>query len=524
MLNGKFYTGLTAKQINRCGNGQNRLESHFFWPDDTKAESVVETRLKRRASLQYEQMERPRLQRLNSIEESNANTKGLFNREFEKSSIQFYDNIEEQPESGPHQDSRIQAILKAKSARREIAAKPTATRFELPEKVIDEEYTTAKKQQTYNSKIKFYDFPDEELNNSNKSNSKKRPDMNDKRELERNSKNSPKLQIKRNVSNFSDVDDVPEVKVKNNIARTDIKDNRRTHADQVRNNVSQEEDDTRLYRGHEDFPDTKKRIAYRNEERSPISMKTRQNNNFSKHQNNNQKWSRKSELNEPFYVDEDQPDINCIENNMRNVRIHSRPTKHVTYRDNYEDQMKDVFCYDGYNGKTAFNRSGIHGTSASSSKQRPGSNLRQQQFRPKSPEFYDGNTNTEEELQYMETGRRTTTKTNYNNNVSRSNNSSKSDNNSNNYIDNSDKININQKAQRQISPKMSTTTTAAARATSITTATALESSEPTTDIHKHLRSNIFLNDSDLTSTTPTPKFRRSARNSAVGRVSVGLPD
>lgn len=54
MLNGKFYTGLTAKQLARPQSGApvDRLKSSFFWPDETDAQPSTQYRATGRAARQ----------------------------------------------------------------------------------------------------------------------------------------------------------------------------------------------------------------------------------------------------------------------------------------------------------------------------------------------------------------------------------------------------------------------------------------------------------------------------------------
>ncbi|KAH8382409.1 hypothetical protein KR009_003377 [Drosophila setifemur] len=190
MLNGKFYTGLPPKMVERQGvKVCNRQESHFFWPDDSLQDSAVETRVKRRNS---QQIERP-LERLSSVQDSpsEVDTRRMFHKEFASSSIQFYDNL---------QSNASNRIPLRRGARREVTPKLTEVKpQEAEEHYVDA--TNRRNHQAYSSKIQFYDF----VNEDKPQNNARRPqmDFNDKREVELNSKNSPKLQVKRNVRSFS---------------------------------------------------------------------------------------------------------------------------------------------------------------------------------------------------------------------------------------------------------------------------------------------------------------------------------
>lgn len=214
MLNGKFFTGLPPKMIERGGGtAPNRLESHLFWPDDTKAESAVECKLKRRNSVQLQASDKPSCTRQFSVGGDNdVDTKRRFSKEFSQSSIQFYDNLSE---NNPVPNRR--ALLRSGVGKKtDLTEKPTATKLQLPETIVDEAYTTAKRKQAYMSKIEFYDFVNEqeaEAQAKIQQNNFRKPkmDMNDKREMELNSKNSPKLQIKRDARSLSEEKDMPKI-------------------------------------------------------------------------------------------------------------------------------------------------------------------------------------------------------------------------------------------------------------------------------------------------------------------------
>lgn len=205
MINGKFYTGLPPKMVERqCGNGQNRQESHFFWPDDTQVDSSVETRVKRRGSLQLHSgpvTETTHQRQPATVEAAHdVDTRQMFHKEFTKSSIQFHDNL--QP-SGNNKNIGSASQSRLNRARREVTPKLTdVAPQQRPLLAIKEQAnpSAARRNQAYSSKIEFYDYanlnePDTLQNNA------RRPkmDMNNKREVELNSKNSPKLQVKHNV-------------------------------------------------------------------------------------------------------------------------------------------------------------------------------------------------------------------------------------------------------------------------------------------------------------------------------------
>ncbi|XP_052858713.1 transcription factor SPT20 homolog [Drosophila gunungcola] len=191
MLNGKFYTGLPPKMVERQGvNVCNRQESHFYWPDDSRAESAVENRVKRRNS---QQLEKP-VQRITTVQDSptEVDTRRMFHKEFASSSIQFYDNLQSNPSK---------RVPLGRGLRRELTPKLTEVRAqELDNKAED---TSNRRQQAYSSKIQFYDYVNEADNATQNNVRRPQMDLNDKREVELNTKNSPKLQVKRNVRSFS---------------------------------------------------------------------------------------------------------------------------------------------------------------------------------------------------------------------------------------------------------------------------------------------------------------------------------
>ncbi|XP_073816144.1 uncharacterized protein [Musca autumnalis] len=217
MLNGKFFSGLPPKMMERGGGGAvpNRQESHLFWPDDTKAESAIESRLKRRNSVQLQTNDKPNyIKQFSGGGNDDVDTKRRFNKEFSQSSIQFCDNLNENSST----PSRRPLLRSGVGKKTELAEKPTATKLKLPETIVDEAYTSAKRKQAYMSKIEFYDFVNEEEEHApppakSQQNNFRKPkmDMNDKREMELNSKNSPKLQIKRDVRSLSEEKDIPKI-------------------------------------------------------------------------------------------------------------------------------------------------------------------------------------------------------------------------------------------------------------------------------------------------------------------------
>lgn len=232
MLKGKFFAGLPPGMVERdAGPVRNRLETHFYWPNDTTVETAVEGRLKRRNSLQ------PTSHKLNSNRDCSSDlpsvdeidTKQRFHREFAKSSINFSDNLNEV------------STRPGKTYHRPIAEKPTA--IKLPanalEATIDPIYATVRRHQSYRSKIRFYDADcDAEdtskakpqplkivdskpsnidtktlTNNMEPCNNfnKLKMDYNNKRDVQLNTKNSPKLQVKRNARALSEENEMEKV-------------------------------------------------------------------------------------------------------------------------------------------------------------------------------------------------------------------------------------------------------------------------------------------------------------------------
>ncbi|KAL5284610.1 hypothetical protein ACFFRR_006737 [Megaselia abdita] len=87
MLNGKFYTGLPPKMIDRQSNGPNRQQSHFFWPDDSQLEPAVPPRSRRPSSnINSDVIPNNKREPQHPIEPTK-----LFMNEFNKSKIHFYD-------------------------------------------------------------------------------------------------------------------------------------------------------------------------------------------------------------------------------------------------------------------------------------------------------------------------------------------------------------------------------------------------------------------------------------------------
>ncbi|XP_037955522.1 putative uncharacterized protein DDB_G0287457 [Teleopsis dalmanni] len=568
MINGKFFTGLPPGMIERT-RGTNRLESHLFWPDDTKLESAVENRVRRRASLQLGEVERPRLRTQTSMDLDDVDTKKRFHKEFAKSSIQFYDNIAEEGEQHYNPPAR----RNNKSLKKEITLKPTATKFDLP----DEEYNTAlKKKQTLSSKIQFYDFIDDDRHNRNNI---RRPkmDMNDKKEVERNNKNSPKLQNKRNVRILSGGEE-PEVN------REFIKEQNTPERSQ--NYESDYEVDENFRRGRDNYERPASKSIAKNRENSHMSQQVIRNTmeerrgkaaatrnsdrvyneqedefevptysrnmNVQSRQNNMPKKILKNSrgMREEFndfgtgeitdYIDED----------LRSMRIRTSPKKHVSYEDEvyeqesvyHEPRVNDVATYRRNNYRTSSSASNGYNKSPY---MKTGSSQQRQQFVSNNTDFDYENADYD---QYMETGNEITTQAQQsslkNNNYNNNDNNNKRNHNHNYSNNNNNKVKLNNQTQssRKITPKLSATPVKASIKTTTTTAdttttfndadTYSDADVAALDGKKHLRSSICFSGGEIVANnivdtkTPTSNNRRSSARSisASQRISVGLPD
>ncbi|KAH8417693.1 hypothetical protein KR222_004435 [Zaprionus bogoriensis] len=493
MLNGKFYTGLPPKMVERQGgHGQNRQQSHFFWPDDTQVDSSVETRVRRRGSLQQESAQvQPVV--VAQASSPDVDTRQMFHKEFAKSSIQFHDNLQ----SSQSNQSRLNR------ARREVTPKltdvspqqrpPLATGQQL----LEADPSAARRKQAYSSKIEFYDYVNLNDAANNTQNNVRRPkmDMNNKREVELNSKNSPKLQVKHNVRQL-------------NIEREQL-----PPPTQLRVVTKKPLNDG----GHwqrEQYEATQRQLP-----KKKILKPQR-----------SQQW-----LEEGAHVDmpdmADMADMDYMDNGVRQLRLRSpAPTKkHVTYN----EEAAEYAYYDELPQPDEALRQLRPNMRTGSAQQQHQKQQQQKQPRP-----------------YGETGRDTKTLNNYNKNFHNNyddyssnynNNSSSSSNSYNNYSSRSRKI-------LPKLPELATTTTTtttiartmrsrrcddtlAAEATPATTVAPTELPSPS-DPRKHLRSSLCFNGDalvvDVGAAAPSSASSSAAglarRSSAGQRVSVGLPD
>ncbi|XP_046804174.1 GATA zinc finger domain-containing protein 14 [Lucilia cuprina] len=529
MLNGKFFTGLPPKMIDRGGTGgRNRMESHFFWPDDTKVDTAVESRIKRRNSVQLANTERPLYEKQTSVADIDVDTKKRFSKEFSQSSIQFYDNLNDN-----RSNSRRSMLRNSVGNKKmEIAEKPTKTKLELPESIVDEAYTTAKKKQAYTSKIEFYDYVNDREEPQNNRNNLRKPkmDMNDKREMELNSKNSPKLQVKRDVRSLSEEKEQRKINNRevNAVERSSNDYYNRRERDMILNNeerylksrrsveprtnvspkrglakttnnylqrYSSERDiyrepsferrkpsyyentrETRDYRRDAATPERyeNRRFSQRDEILEDNSYYRRERDEPIRiNRNNNRQYYDPPEEKDVEYQHEEE-----IRSRMRNVHLKSPPIRKQYFppEEYYDDEPQQHYYRHNDQNKTPTTRGSSH--------QRIDYNERE---------------DNEVDLPYE----------NYNSNKRLNNNNSSIN-----------KIN-NQIQQR---PESAPTSPPPSDAESINA----------TKSQKHLRSSLCFNNGEIigandatqspTSTSQYPTQRRNARSSATQRVSVGLPD
>ncbi|XP_055299983.1 uncharacterized protein LOC129567291 [Sitodiplosis mosellana] len=140
MIKGKFYAGLPSEMMAReSTRNVNRMESHFFWPDETDLVSV-EPRSKRTIS------KAPPITTNNNnqtdIAKSDIKPKELVRKQL-SSGIQFYDNVNAKtPEARRRHFKKIDNINLNNNNDSDFQ----------PEK---------KKLETFSSKIEFYDFEHE---------------------------------------------------------------------------------------------------------------------------------------------------------------------------------------------------------------------------------------------------------------------------------------------------------------------------------------------------------------------------
>lgn len=137
MLNGKFYTGLTANQLNRS-RGPDRQRSSFFWPDETDLipPSPKKNIRQNRNSVEKSTPEQSRL----SQERDDVKPKELFHKQL-TSNIEFNDS---EVDASPKQNNRSSAKNQQQSYRQNTSQNNES--FSKPD--------------TFTSKIEFYDYVD----------------------------------------------------------------------------------------------------------------------------------------------------------------------------------------------------------------------------------------------------------------------------------------------------------------------------------------------------------------------------
>ncbi|KAH8381264.1 hypothetical protein KR093_001144 [Drosophila rubida] len=483
MLNGKFYTGLPPKMVERqSGNGQNRQESHFFWPDDTRVDSAVETRVKRRGSLEAGPAPANQRRSAQLAEHTpDVDTRQMFHKEFAKSSIQFYDNL--QPNNS-NQQTRLQRL------RREVTPKltdvePNARPVLANKSVEQEDPSAARRKQAYSSKIQFYDYVN--LNEGDATpNNNRRPkmDMNNKREVELNSKNSPKLQVKHNVRHLSvERDQLPRV-----ITKKPLNDGQQWEREQ-----------------------------YESPRRAPVMLP---------------KKILKPQRQQPW-IEEYEEDY--IDNGMRQLRLRSPAPlkKHVTY-----NEEADEYAY--YDERTDEGRQLSH--SLSQPNMRTGSGQQQQQ-QQQQRQRQRPQQQPQHRAPYVETGRDTKSLNNYNK-KSHNNYSYNNDYNNDDGGQRAPRKMLPKLPELATATNTSTTTSTTTRTqrsrrlddtlpTTVAPAevSVLEQLLSPSDPRKHLRSSLCFNGDALVvdvgaaaPSTSTSAVALARRSSAGQRVSVGLPD
>ncbi|XP_013119101.2 uncharacterized protein LOC106096088 [Stomoxys calcitrans] len=554
MLNGKFFTGLPPKMIERGGGEAvpNRLQSHFFWPDDSKVESAVETRLRRRNSVQLQESAKPSYGKQMSIGDNDVDTRKRFTKEFSQSSIQFYDNLNDNDST----DSR-RTLPRSRGPRRaELTEKPTATKLQLPETIVDEAYTAAKRKQAYMSKIEFYDYVNENDTVSSNRNNLRKPkmDMNDKREMERNTKNSPKLQIKRDVRSLSEEKEIPKVNNRDvqtlerprpikevNVNKTSSRGGNNRQDMYQRINISPHTSSARprYEEPYEDERDHKEQDIARRSAHSRYASDQetyhKPNNSVLKKDRGHKSFDRELEdhedrhyFNRKYDEYDEEPQYRSANNDtsyrnrrakletddyeedigsrMKTVRIQSSPPrKHQYYRDDYDDDETHVSHQRNRESPT---RERTH----------HGNTQRHTEYRR--TELYEVDSPCEDNDEAM------------NNKYSGSGgNSTKS---RINRVSN--KLNNEVQRRRNASPSPGPATKSRSPANPSRNAPAATSAA-TNEVNKprkHLRSSLCFHDGAIiaendatlspTSQKPTAAPRRNIRSSATKRVSVGLPD
>lgn len=140
MIKGKFYSGLPSEMMARS-KAVNRQATHFFWPDESDAESVT-PRSRRTTSKSTPISTNNNNNNQTNSAQTDFTPRDLFRKQL-SSGIEFYDNVNAKtPESRRRRFKKIDNINLNNN---------NDTNFQ-PEK---------KKLETFSSKIEFYDFEHE---------------------------------------------------------------------------------------------------------------------------------------------------------------------------------------------------------------------------------------------------------------------------------------------------------------------------------------------------------------------------
>lgn len=140
-INGKFFSGLTDKMMNRTSNRPDRQRTNLYWPEEedsipaneyNHANRTPRMSSSRTSSISYDS------QGSNNVWENDVNTRDLVKKQ-QQSNIQFYD----------YDDEFVPASRKIT---------PSSTANNLP---MDVPSQVNRKLQTLKSRIEFYDFVDD---------------------------------------------------------------------------------------------------------------------------------------------------------------------------------------------------------------------------------------------------------------------------------------------------------------------------------------------------------------------------
>lgn len=140
MIKGKFYTGLPEKMMNRS-RGMDRQKTSFYWPDESEAEETPNRKV-RPTKTKASPMTSATVNN-SSAASDDIKPKELFHKQL-SSRIEFYDNVDAKtPEARRRRFKKIDNV--------NLNNLNNADNQYVPEK---------KKLETFSSKIEFYDFVD----------------------------------------------------------------------------------------------------------------------------------------------------------------------------------------------------------------------------------------------------------------------------------------------------------------------------------------------------------------------------